>query len=181
LILASGYYYPTVRADVLVLSPPALPLIGAILSHTISPILGRLLWPLFLRKIFAPNAVPKKFADFPEEMAMRPSQIRAAAAETALMIPAAFGFRKIYGQLKMPVAIVAGRQDRVSEAQQSEKLHRDIAQSTFRCISNKGHMVHQTATAEVMSAIDLASQKKEAVGAIGTASRQRRTLGASVT
>jgi pimeloyl-ACP methyl ester carboxylesterase len=81
----------------------------------------------------------------------------------------------------MPVAIVAGRQDRVSEALQSEKLHRDIAQSTFRCISNKGHMVHQTATAEVMSAIDLASQKKEAVGAIGTASRQRRTLGASVT
>ena len=43
LILASGYYYPTVRADVLVLSPPALPLVGDVLSHTISPILGRLL------------------------------------------------------------------------------------------------------------------------------------------
>ena len=86
LILASGYYYPTVRADVLVLSPPAMPLIGDVLSHTISPILGRLLWPLLLRKIFGPNPVPKKFAGFPEEMAMRPSQIRAAAAETALMI-----------------------------------------------------------------------------------------------
>jgi pimeloyl-ACP methyl ester carboxylesterase len=181
LILASGYYYPTVRADVLVLSPPALPLVGDILSHTISPILGRLLWPLFLRKIFGPNAVPKKFADYPEEMAMRPSQIRAAAAETALMVPAAYSFREAYGHLKMPVAIVAGREDRVSEAQQSEKLHRDIAHSTFRCISNKGHMVHQTATAEVMSAIDLASQKKEAVSAIGTTSRQRQTLGASVT
>ena len=180
LILASGYYYPTVRADVLVLSPPSLPLLGDVLSHTISPIIGRLLWPLFLRKIFGPNAVPKKFAGFPEEMAMRPSQIRAAAAETALMIPAAFGFRKIYKQLKMPVAIVAGRQDRVSEAQQSEKLHRDIAQSTFRCISNKGHMVHQTATAEVMSAIDLANKKRPEVGAIGTTSRRSQTVGASV-
>ena len=40
LILASGYYYPTVRADVLVLSPPALPLIGDVLSHTISPFLA---------------------------------------------------------------------------------------------------------------------------------------------
>jgi len=161
LILASGYYYPTVRTDVLVLSPPALPLVGDVLSHTISPILGRLLWPIFLRKIFGPNAVPKKFAGFPEEMAMRPSQIRATAAETALMIPSASNFRKAYGHLKMPVVIVAGREDRVSEAQQSAELHRDIAHSTFRCISNKGHMVHQTATAEVMSAIDLANQTKE--------------------
>ena len=158
LILASGYYYPTVRADVLVLSPPALPLVGDVLSHTISPILGRLLWPIFLRKIFGPSPVPKKFAGFPEEMAMRPSQIRAAAAETALMIPAADSFREAYGHLKMPVAIVAGREDRVSEAQQSAELHRNIAHSTFRCISNNGHMVHQTATAEVMSAIDLANQ-----------------------
>jgi len=41
-------------------------------------------------------------------------------------------------------------------------------------------MVHQTATAEVMSAIDLANQRKPAVG-IGTTSRQRQTVGASVT
>jgi len=96
-------------------------------------------------------------------MAMRPSQIRAAAVETALMIPAAYNFREAYGHLKMPVAIVAGSEDRVSEAQQSADLHRDIAHSTFRCISNKGHMVHQTATAEVMSAIDMVgSQKKGA-------------------
>jgi pimeloyl-ACP methyl ester carboxylesterase len=61
----------------------------------------------------------------------------------------------------MPVAIVAGREDRVSEAQQSAELHRDITQSTLRCIPNTGHMVHQTATAEVMSAIDLANQTKE--------------------
>jgi predicted site-specific integrase-resolvase len=62
---------------------------------------------------------------------------------------------------RWPVAIVTGREDRVSEAQQSAELHRDIARSTFRCISNKE--VHQTATAEVMSAIDMvASQKKEA-------------------
>ena len=163
LILASGYYYPTVRADVLVLSPPALPLIGDVLSHTISPILGRLLWPLLLRKIFGPSPIPKKFAGFPEEMAMRPSQIRAGAAESALMIPAAHSFRKGYGHLKMPVVIVAGAEDRLIGPQQSAKLHRDIAHSTVHCIPSTGHMVHQTATAEVMSAIDTtASHNKEA-------------------
>ena len=163
LILASGYYYPTLRADVLVLSPPAMPVIGDLLSHTISPIIGRLIWPLLLRKIFGPSPVPKKFVGFPEEMAMRPSQIRAAAAETALMIPAAKSFGKGYGYLKMPVVIVAGTEDQLIEPQQSARLHRDIVQSTLRRIPSTGHMVHQTATAEVMSAIDMvASQKKEA-------------------
>ena len=163
LILASGYYYPTARADVLLLSPPALPLIGYVLSHTISPILGRLIWPLLLRKIFGPSPIPKKFAGFPEEMAMRPSQIRAGAAESALMIPAAHSFRKGYGHLKMPVVIVAGAEDRLIGPQQSAKLHRDIAHSTVHCIPSTGHMVHQTATAEVMSAIDTtASHNKEA-------------------
>jgi pimeloyl-ACP methyl ester carboxylesterase len=182
LILASGYYYPTVRPDVLVLSPPAIPLIGDVLSHTISPVLGRLLWPLLLRKIFGPSRVPKKFAGFPEEMTMRPSQIRASAAETALMIPAAYSFRESYGQLKMPVVIVAGAEDRVSKAQQSAELHRDIAHSTLRCIPSTGHMVHQTATAEVMSAIDtVASQKKHAISATGMTKRQKQTLGTNVT
>jgi pimeloyl-ACP methyl ester carboxylesterase len=180
LILASGYYYPTVRPDVLVLSPPAIPLVGDVLSHTISPILGRLMWPRLLRKIFGPSRVPKKFAGFPEEMTMRPSQIRASAAETALMIPAAYSFREAYGHLKMPVVIVAGTEDRVVEAQQSAGLHRDIAHSILRCIPNTGHMVHQTATAQLMSAIDMvASQKKEAVGATGMAKGQKKTAGAS--
>ena len=175
LILASGYYYPTPRVDVLVLSPPALPLIGDVLSHTISPILGRLMWPLLLRKIFGPRPVPKKFAGFPKELAMRPSQIRAAAVETALMIPKTYGFREAYGHLKMPVAIVAGSEDRLIEAQQSAELHRDIAHSTFRCVPSTGHMVHQTATAEVMSAIDMvATEKKEPVSEIAKAESRHR-------
>ena len=128
------------------------------------------------------SPVPKKFAGFPEEMAMRPSQIRAAAAETALMIPAAYSFREAYGHLKVRVVIVAGMEDRVSEAQQSAELHRDIAHSTLRCLPSTGHMVHQTATAEVMSAIDMVtSQKKEAVSATGMTKREKQTLAASVT
>jgi pimeloyl-ACP methyl ester carboxylesterase len=181
LVLASGYYYPTVRADVLLLSPPALPLIGDILSHTISPILGRLIWPLLLGKIFGPSPVPKKFVGFPKEMALRPSQIRAAAVETALMIPEAYSFRGAYGHLEMPVAIVAGRDDRLVEAQQSAELHRNIAHSTFRCIPSTGHMVHQTATAEVMSAIDLLANQKKLPVSETARKRHKQKSGASVT
>jgi pimeloyl-ACP methyl ester carboxylesterase len=159
LILASGYYFPSPRADAVIFSPVALPVIGDILSHTVSPLLSRLIWPLLLRKIFGPSAVPDKFAGFPEEMAVRPAQLRAASAESTLMIPAAHTLRNRYQYLNMPVIILAGAEDRFVESEQSRKLHRAIPGSTLSLIPVTGHMVHQTATAEVLSAIETAADQ----------------------
>ena len=75
LVLASGYYYPTLRPDVVALSAPAVPLAGDVLRYTISPMVGRVVWPLLMAKIFGPRSVPEKFEAFPKEMALRPSQI----------------------------------------------------------------------------------------------------------
>jgi pimeloyl-ACP methyl ester carboxylesterase len=154
LVLASGYYYPTARADVLAMGAPSLPLIGDILSHTLSPLISRATWPLMMAKIFGPRSVPNKFEAFPKEMALRPSQIRASAAESALMIPDAFHLRKKYVDLKMPVVIIAGEQDRLIDIDsQSARLHSDVSQSRFHRIPGNGHMIQQTATDRVMSAI----------------------------
>jgi len=154
LVLASGYYYPTARPDVVAMGAPALPLVGDILSHTLSPLISRAIWPLMMGKIFGPRSVPKKFEAFPKEMALRPSQIRASAAESALMIPDAFGLRNRYGDLKMPVVIIAGEQDRLIDIDtQSARLHSDIPQSRFHRVAGNGHMIQQTATDEVMAAI----------------------------
>jgi len=155
LVLASGYYYPTMRLDVVALSPPALPILGDIIRHTLSPIAGRLMWPLLKRKIFGPAPVPSKFEGFPEEMTFRPSQIKASAAESALMIRAARSASGRYGGLDMPVAIVAGDGDRVVDTQaQAVRLHDGLRASTLRRLPGVGHMVHQTAPAAVMEAID---------------------------
>ena len=169
LVLASGYYYPNARADVVILSHPAIPLIGDVLSHTLSPLLSRLMWPLMLRKIFGPSSVPEKFNGFSEEMAVRPSQIRASAAESALMIPSAHTLEKQYRLLQMPVAIVAGAEDRLIEPEQSAQLHEDIPDSTLRCVPGSGHMVHQTATGEIMSAIDMVAARNRKPVAIPSA------------
>ena len=155
LVLASGYYYPTLRPDVVTLSAPAVPLVGDILGHTLSPIVSRVMWPLLMAKIFGPRSVPRKFEGFPKEMALRPSQIRASAAESALMIPDAFHYRDEYTNLKMPVVIVAGDGDRLVDIDaQSTRLHRDVPQSKFHRVPGTGHMIHQTATGIVMSAIN---------------------------
>ncbi len=157
LVLASGYYYPTSRADALALSGPAVPLVGDIMRYAISPILVRLTWPLVLRKVFGPEPVPHKFAGFPRAMALRPSQIRASAAESALMIPDAMKARGSYADLKMPVAIIAGTDDRLIEPEaQSARLHAEIPHSSYHRIPGAGHMIHQTATAALLDAINAA-------------------------
>jgi pimeloyl-ACP methyl ester carboxylesterase len=154
LILASGYYFAGARLDAAISTPVALPVIGDVLSHTVSPLLSRLIWPLLLRKIFGPRSVPDKFAAFPEEMAVRPWQLRAAAAESVLMIAAAQRLQDRYRLLRMPVIIIAGAQDEFIESDQSRKLHREILPSILRLIPSNGHMVHQTATPEVLAAIE---------------------------
>jgi pimeloyl-ACP methyl ester carboxylesterase len=53
-VLLSGYYTPTVRLDVPVMSGPAIPLLGDLIRYTISPLLGWLITPLVFRKLFGP-------------------------------------------------------------------------------------------------------------------------------
>ena len=155
LVLASGYYYPTARADMALLSGPALPVLGDVSRYTIAPLASRLLWPLLLCKIFGPAPVPAKFRDFPEEMAVRPSQIHAEAAESALLIPSVAAMCKDYPALTMPIAIVAGAEDRlIDPAAQSRRLHQAVAQSSLRLVPGSGHMVHQTSPDAVMEAIN---------------------------
>lgn len=158
LILLSGYYFPTARADVVAQSGPAIPGLGDILAYTVSPILARLMWPGMLRKLFGPRSIPKKFRGFPKAMAVRPSQIRASAAEAALMIPAAFYSSKSYNELTLPVIIVAGEDDRLIDInEQSARLHVEMKQSKLHRIAGTGHMIQQSATDEVMDAINEAA------------------------
>jgi pimeloyl-ACP methyl ester carboxylesterase len=162
LVLLSGYYYPTMRVDVAPLALPAIPLIGDLLRYTLSPLLSRLLWPAIRRQIFSPAPVPAHFSGFPVWMALRPSQLRASAAESALLIPAAFSLRHRYHELTMPVVIMAGADDRLANThKQSEHLHHDLPDSQLHVTPGAGHMIHQLAPDEVMAAIDQAAQAAE--------------------
>ena len=70
---------------------------------------GRLLARKIIAMLFAPAPIPSHFdRDFPVEMALRPSQIRAAAEESGLLLPINANDRTRYSALKLPVAILAG-------------------------------------------------------------------------
>lgn len=158
LVLASGYYYPTGRVDVAILGAPAIPVLGDIMSYTVSPLAARLLWPRIKRKMFGPQQAPEKFDGVPTELIFRPSQLRAGAAEAALMIPDAAAAANRYSSLKMPVVIIAGEEDGMIDIdEQSARLHRNVLHSALHRLAGAGHMIHQTETASILKAIGEAS------------------------
>lgn len=155
LVLASGYYYPTPRLDVVALSLPAVPLLGDVVRYTISPIVSRLMWPLMMKTLFGPAPVPKKFDAFPKGLAVRPSQVRASASEAAMMIPYALLCPPNLAILEMPVSIIVGGEDRLIDAnKQSGRLQEENPNQPMLRLSHAGHMVHQTETEAVMGMID---------------------------
>ena len=98
-------------------------------------------------------------------MVLRPGQIRAAAAESAIMIPAAAGLQERYPQLSVPAIIMAGGSDRHVDPGQSERLSRNVRASTLRIVPGVGHMVHHIAQEEVLAAMDDAAAMAEGAAA----------------
>lgn len=155
LVLLSGYYYPSVRLDAPLMSAPAIPVIGDLMRYTLSPLLGRLMWPMIVKHMFGPAPVPDSFRELPVWMMLRPSQLRAGAAESALMIPSALMLKKHYPELSMPVAIIAGSGDRVVDpSDNSAKLHNDVLHSTLTLEPGVGHMVHYTHPEVIVRMVD---------------------------
>lgn len=159
LVLLSGYYFPTVRTDVAVLSGPAIPILGDVIRYTISPALGWLLSKQVSRKLFSPAPVSGRFRRrFPLSLSLRPSQIRASAADTALMIPAAASLLDRHHELEMPVVIMAGNGDRIVDISlQSRRLHAKLPNSSMHEAAGIGHMIHYTARDTVVAAIAAAA------------------------
>jgi pimeloyl-ACP methyl ester carboxylesterase len=158
MLLMSGYYYPTVRPGVPMMVGPAIPVLGDLMAYTISPLVGRLTWPPFIRKLFAPAATPARFKKrFPVWMSLRPISLRAAAGETALMIPTALELSRHHDRLTMPLILMAGADDlHVLPRLQTERLHKELPHSRLILSPGVGHMIQHTVPEQVMSAIVMA-------------------------
>jgi pimeloyl-ACP methyl ester carboxylesterase len=142
LVLASGYYFPTARWDVWVMSGPAVPVLGDLLRYTLAPIISWAMLPTLFRKLFAPRSVPPEFSnEFPASLSLRPKQLRAAAEESALLVPSAAEFQSEYPKLACPVRIFHGAGDRVIEPEQSQRLHKALGRSDLQVVPEAGHMV----------------------------------------
>jgi pimeloyl-ACP methyl ester carboxylesterase len=182
LVLLSGYYFWTLRPDVLLVVPGAMPVVGDILRYTVSPLFGWLMTPLLKRALFSPAQVPSRFhEEYSPAMSLRPSQIRATSMDGALMIPGALSLRRGYGNLSMPVVIMAGDGDKVVFKRSAERLHAKIRGSDLRIVEGAGHMVHHLASRQVLGAVEaVAAAAQDGVSDSVERHRASRTAASAV-
>jgi pimeloyl-ACP methyl ester carboxylesterase len=156
LVLMSGYYWPTPRLDAALLSGPAIPGFGDLLRFTLSPLLGWAMAPLLFKQIFSPAEVPDRFkAGFQTSMSLRPSQLRATAADTAMMALEAAKTSRRHKEIAGPVLVMVGDGDKiVSFRRQSRRLARELLGGQLQVIEGAGHMIHHIAPDEVASGIE---------------------------
>jgi pimeloyl-ACP methyl ester carboxylesterase len=156
LVIIGGYFYPTARADVFMMSFAAVPGLGDLIRYTISPPLTRIFLPAALRQLFSPAPVTERFEKgFPQSFAARPVQIGAEAEDSVLMVASAMKLQSHYPELKLPIVLVAGEGDKMVDLdRQSRRFHEEAPQSELIVIPGAGHMAHHTAPDRVVEAVD---------------------------
>lgn len=154
LVLLSGFYYPVMPLGLPLFVVPALPVVNDVLRFTLAPVLARIMKPASTRQMFAPAPVSSSFGRYPLSMARRPSQIRATMEDANFMNPAAKALAGRYGELTLPIEILAGDGDMVVNTwAQSERLAHALPNARFGTIEGAGHMIHYIAPERVLAAI----------------------------
>jgi pimeloyl-ACP methyl ester carboxylesterase len=156
LVLASGYYFPTARLDVWMMSGPAIPILGDLLRYTIAPIISWAILPSTMRKLFSPRDVPQEFKnEFPISLTLRPKQLRAAAEESALLVPTAMQFQSSYERIGCPIHVFHGKEDAIIEYKQAQHLQEIRKGKTdVNLVQNAGHMVTYVSTKAIAEAVN---------------------------
>jgi len=155
LVLLSGYYFGTARPDVVPFSAPAIPLLGPLLANTLAPITGRLLGPAVIKASFAPAPVSENFSAFPLAMTLRPSQVEATGSDTAMMTPSAIRLSRRYGELDLPIIVMAGEGDLITHMDEHAQAFVDaVSTAELRVVPGQGHLLHYAVPDQVVAAID---------------------------
>jgi pimeloyl-ACP methyl ester carboxylesterase len=158
LVLLSGYYFATLRPDVLLFSPPAIPGIGDVLRYTVAPPFARLIAKPMFKASFSPAPMSPSFHRFPLSMVARPSQIRATAEDAAVMVPAAMALGTRFGELQLPVEVVAGEGDKIAwHRRHAVAVQAALPRSNLTILPDVGHLVHHTAPDAVATVIERAA------------------------
>jgi pimeloyl-ACP methyl ester carboxylesterase len=121
----------------------------------VSPLLGRLVTPLQIRQLFTPEPVPTAFREaVPLGMMLSLWQLRAGAAEAALMMPAVRALASRFGELHLPVTVVAGGEDRIVDPQaHAVRLHGTLPGSQLMLLLGQGHRLHYAEAERLEAAV----------------------------
>ncbi|MGJ3262060.1 MAG: alpha/beta fold hydrolase [Salinarimonas sp.] len=170
-VLMSGFYYPQEGGDPAVLGLPSVPVLGRALVWTLGIPTIRQLAPRLYARLFHPHPVPEHMLEtYPFGYGERPEQIRAAAAELAVMQSAAQALMPRYGACPVPVALLHGAEDKaIAATLHTERLAGEIPGARSALLPGLGHMIHYFAHRAILAAIDETMARATAVRSSGAA------------
>jgi pimeloyl-ACP methyl ester carboxylesterase len=181
LVLVSGYYWPSFRLDRWMAAPTAVPVLGDLLRYTTAAWSARTTLDTTIRRMFAPDPVPERFLELlPREMLLRPLQQRATSEDGSRMVSQARELRQHYAELRTPVTLIAGAEDRVVSPEQAVRLQHALAQSYLHMLPGVGHMAHYHAHEQIVAGIeDALTASRAGIGQHSAVAKQDRvTAGA---
>ncbi len=148
-----AYPWPGATNTSYVLS--GLPIVGPLLAYSAAGPLGALTSHSSVLRAFAPADVPATFARSPVSLALRPRQFLIEAADLRILKPAVAIQSTRYAEIRVPLALLAGRGDRVALWDwHSERLHRTLPGSELTLLEGAGHQVLHSHPLEVIAAVD---------------------------
>ena len=154
-LVLAGWSHPARAATLWVAGLPAAPVIGGLMSRALAPALSGGLARDIIAQLFAPEPVPASFADFPIDLALRPSQLRANAEDLAALNADVARLRTRYRQIAVPVEILTGGADKIVDpAAHAFRLARAVPDAGFQVLPGVGHMLHHTQPDAVCAALE---------------------------
>lgn len=158
LALVSPYTEPYEKANK-IYRTATFPFVGNIFYYTVlKPVkFFRRDWA-FAKPGFDPDPVNREYASKEVDLALRRKTFRANAYDLQTLGPVLVDMDKHYGDIKVPVVIVTGAEDKISIFKTNgEILHKKIPHSKLILLPKTGHNPLFTKPNEVLDAIDLAA------------------------
>jgi pimeloyl-ACP methyl ester carboxylesterase len=133
----------------------SIPLLGPLLLNTLAPMVLHWAAPSFVSALFAPNQPPAGYREMIEAFTVRPRPFLAFASELQSLEGDLREQEPHYGDITVPVEIVAGAVDEVDQPKiQAIPLYRSIPGSHLRLMADTGHAVHHAHPRAVLDAIE---------------------------
>ena len=132
------------------------PVVGPLLAHTITLPLGLALMTPGVRGVFAPQEMPDDFvARTATPLLLRPSEFLANARDLVTLKQAVIEQAPRYGEIKVPVTIIAGEADRTVYTDiHSRPFAQAVPQTRLIVLPELGHMVQNAVPELVASEVE---------------------------
>lgn len=142
LLLAPGAYSQSAELGLLY-SLPEIPMLGPLVMETLLVPVGRALVPAMNRDAFYPVETPKAYLELMANLGARPEQFTAYTDEWQVHHDGLVALAPRYGELRLPVTIIAGELDRLTRVEvHARPLAEAIPGVRLILLPGTGHEVH---------------------------------------